>query len=439
MIWGVCLLGEISTVCAAVLTAILLIIGGYFSYKTNFFQIRKLKFWNSEIIKSVKNDGFEGVKSLFLALGGTVGVGNIAGVATAIKIGGAGSIVWMMLCGFIGMITKYAEVYLAVENAPQGPFAYIKNSLGKFWVKIFSASCIFCSLLIGGVFQTKAVEETFTTVFEFSPFVSFLFVILPVVVLGLSKGEFIKKFSSFTVPFMAVGYIVIILIIIVQNFNLLPLAVSKIFSSFFGIDSAIGGGVGYVILSGIRQGVSKGLFSHEAGIGSSPISYSNCGINAKICGYMGILEVFIDTCVICFLTALALILTGFSSSGGMQAASNMFLFYFGKWGGIFLAVAVYFFSISSIAGWMYYGKSATRELSNSKTAQNIFSILIIFSVPFAFIININTVWNLCDIIMLIMALPNLISVVKNREVIIKSVRDDNDVKFMCRVRQKLPS
>ena len=420
------LLKIVSDFSSVILTFLLLSVGIYLTIKTRLFQIKALYLSVKTVIESIRKKDNDTITSMLLALGGTVGVGNIAGVGAAIAIGGPGSVFWIWICGIIGMITKYAEVFLAVKFKPLGPFEYIKNTFGKFGniVKlIFGLSCILSSVLIGNVIQSKAVIDTLCLTFKFDYTVSAVFIGIPVFILVFSSGNFIKRTSSIAVPIVSILYIFMTFFIIINNIEYLPIVIKNIFLSAFNIKSESAGIFGFLISQTIRQGISKGLFSHEAGQGSSPIAYSaEETANSRKASLLGVLEVFIDTGIISTLTAFAMLTSGFWSENGMKSAAEMFIKYFGNVGGVLFAVAIYLFCIAAISGWIFYAKRSINILTNKKIVSYIYSTISILIIPLVALFPINVLWQLSDIFMLMMSLPNLISIIHYKNVIFYSLR-----------------
>lgn len=420
------LLEFISNTSSITLTFLLLSVGIYLSYKTRFFQLKGLFLSIKSAIMSFRNKDKNSISSMLLALGGTVGVGNIAGVSAAIALGGPGSVFWIWICGIIGMITKYAEVYLAVKFKPSGPYEYIRKTFGKFGKSvrlIFCIACVLSGVLIGNIIQSKAVIDTLTVTFNFDYAVSVAFIGIPVFILVFSSGEFIKRTSSVAVPIVSVLYIFMTLYVILKNIDCLPSAIQNIFSCAFNVKSGISGFFGFFISSTVRQGISKGLFSHEAGQGSSPIAYS-ADENAipENSALLGVLEVFVDTGVISTLTAFAMLTSGFWSENGMIPAANMFIYHLGAVGGVLFAVSIYLFCIAAISGWIFYSKRSINIICKHKIIHIIYAISSVFVLPFISFFPIDILWQLSDVFMLLMTLPNLISIIHFNNIIIDSVR-----------------
>ena len=420
------LLGFISEISSVLLTALLLAVGIYLSVKTNFFQFKGFLLSIKSVKRAVINRDRKSLSAMLLALGGTVGVGNIAGVGAAIALGGAGSIFWIWICGLIGMITKYAEVYLAVKYKPLGPYGYINdtfNAYGSIVKIVFCTSCVLSSVLIGSVIQSKAVIDTFTLAFNFDYTVSAAFIGVPVFILAFSKGEFIKRTSSVAVPFVSVLYIFMTSFVIIKKIDAIPSVFMEIISSAFNPKSTVSGIFGFLFSGTVRQGISKGLFSHEAGQGSSPIAYSaDESAKPKESALFGILEVFVDTGVISTLTAFAMLTSGFWGENGMISAANMYIYHLGGVGGVLFAVSIYIFCIAAICGWIYYAKRSIEIISDSKILSVIYSITTVLIIPFVALFPINILWQLSDIFMLLMTLPNLISILNFKKIIIDSIR-----------------
>ncbi len=426
---------NISMFCSSLLTVLLLLTGIYFSIKTNFFQIFKLPACFKNIFNSVKRRGRRGYMSMALALGGTVGVGNISGTAVAIAIGGPGAVFWMWICGLLGMITKYAEIIISTEFKPYGPMRYIKIAFGKFgrlFAFIFSLFCILASVLIGGVFQVKAVYDTFQSVLYIEEIIIHIIVLLPVLILTYSTADFIKNISSLTVPIMSALYIIMSVIIIAINVNQLPSAIFSIIANAFHHKTTASGIMGYIFSSTVNEGISKGLFSHEAGLGSSPISYAgDPNSTPQESASFGVLEVFVDTGIITTLTALAMLTSGFYGENGMTSAALMFLDSFGSVGGILFSVTVFSFSLAAMSGWLFYGKMALFFITKNNFIYFLYSTVFVTIIPFIDNIPMNLMWDLSNVVMLFMAVPNILAVFNFRNIVFQfTKKEKNNVKFM---------
>ncbi len=364
--------------------------------------------------------GREGLGSMLLSLGGAVGVGNIAGVATAIRLGGPGAVFWMWICGAVGMLTKYSEVYLSVKYSPKGPFGYIASAFGDSGASassLFAVGCVLLSFTVGGAFQYGAVTEAAAQVGLCYPVASLL-MLIPVAVLLFSTGRAIKGFSAVAVPVMSIGYTVLTAVIIVRHADRLPGVLLEISEGAFGYCPALAGGAAACFSAALRQGVSKGLFSHEAGIGSSPIAYADSRLSPKAAGMLGMLEVLLDTEVICTLTALALLTSGYAGEDGMTAASEMLAAEFGNAGAVFLLAATLLFGIAASAGWLYYGRRAIETLGRGRAPMLAYRLCFIAFLPLSSLIPDSTLWGLGDVFMLLTALPNLSALyIKKNEIL----------------------
>ena len=422
-----------------ILTVLLLSVGFLFSAQTRLYQLRGfLPLMKYAAVSTVKHGG-KAARSMLLSLGGTVGIGNIAGVAIALYFGGAGAVFWMWMCGILGMITKYAEVRLAVKHAPNGPFSYINDSFGKYGgiaSVLFSIGCIASSLTVGNYFQVTAVTES-AAGRGWSALPVAVILTAPIAVLAFSKGESIINFSGVTVPIMSIGYIILTSVIIIRHIGELPGVTASIFKGAFGADSAAAGMSASLLSAAIRQGVSKGLFSHEAGMGSSPISYAAAECDGKTAGAFSMLEVFLDTGVICTLTAFALLVTGNGDKSGITAARTMMLSEFGGMGDVFLSVSIVLFCISSVAGWLFYGRRAVMSLTKKAVPMFLYKLIFCITAAVSPTLPSDIMWKICDAVMLLTAVPNLFSLIKNKDIIIASVGKKDERKCLHTVCKEM--
>ena len=423
---------------------IILIIGTgtYLSVMTKFFSITKLGYTlkNTLLKMFAKDDKGEGEVTAFqavaTALAATVGTGNIAGVATAIALGGPGAVFWMWLAAVMGMTTKFAEVVLAVnyrEKTPDGryvggPMYFITNGLGKNWkwlAVLFALFGTFASFGIGCMVQSNSVALSAESTFGVP-------VMVTGIVLAILTGAVIiggiKRIGAFTeklVPFMAAIYIVGGLWLIIANASKLPLAFSLIFTNAFTGTAAVGGFSGTVMMQAIRYGVARGIFSNEAGLGSAPIAHAAATTDHPVRqGMWGVFEVFMDTIVICSITALSIMVTGVWESGESGAVLSVMAFNTGLpgVGKYIVSVGLILFAYSTILGWEYYGERCLEYLFGTKPIFA-YRILWVVMVVVGAIGGLTFMWDLADTLNALMAFPNLVAVLMLSPVVFKLTKE----------------
>ncbi|SCY83924.1 alanine/glycine:cation symporter family protein [Alkaliphilus peptidifermentans] len=415
--------------------------GVYFSIRTNFLQVRKFGFTMKETLMKIfdkPEEGTEGditpFQALSTALAATIGTGNIAGVATAIAIGGPGAIFWMWVSAFFGMLTKFAEVVLAIQYREKneegswvgGPMYYIEKGLGLKWLAvIFSVFGAIAAFGIGNMVQSNSVAAALETTFNIQPIITgFLLAIgAGLVILGGLKR--IASVTEKIVPFMAVFYIIGALIILIINIANVPAAFGLIFRYAFTAKSAVGGFAGSVVMMSIRYGVARGVFSNEAGLGSAPIAHAAAQTDHPVRqGLWGIFEVFADTIVICTLTALTIISTGVWSSGQSGAALTTAAFNQGLPGpgGIIVAIGILFFAFSTILSWAYYGEKCAEHLFGSGV-NKIYRIVWLPLIVVGAIGGLELIWDVADTLNGLMAIPNLIGLLGLSGVVFKLTKE----------------
>jgi len=423
---------------------IILIIGTgtYLSVMTKFFSITKLGYTlkNTLLKMFAKDDKGEGEVTAFqavaTALAATVGTGNIAGVATAIALGGPGAVFWMWLAAIMGMTTKFAEVVLAVnyrEKTPDGrfvggPMYFITNGLGKNWkwlAVLFALFGTFASFGIGCMVQSNSVALSAESTFGVP-------VMVTGIVLAILTGAVIiggiKRIGAFTeklVPFMAAIYIVGGLWLIIANASKLPLAFSLIFTNAFTGTAAVGGFSGTVMMQAIRYGVARGIFSNEAGLGSAPIAHAAATTDHPVRqGMWGVFEVFMDTIVICSITALSIMVTGVWESGESGAVLSAMAFNTGLpgVGKYIVSVGLILFAYSTILGWEYYGERCLEYLFGTKPIFA-YRILWVVMVVVGAIGGLTFMWDLADTLNALMAFPNLVAVLMLSPVVFKLTKE----------------
>lgn len=434
-------------------------VGMYFTVRTRFFQFRAfvpmLRYIFGHMRANHKTDtASETVtpfQSLCTALSATIGTGNIAGVAYAMLLGGAGAVFWMWVAAFVGMILKYAECVLAVQYRVQTPngvrggamvyleqgLPFFHGRLGKLFALVFSISTLAASFGMGNMSQVAAIKECLAsvwfvgekaansqTVFSFA-LGGTVCVAAALVLCGGMKR--ITRANERLVPLMAAFYMIGTLVILACHADKLFPALGQIFREAFSFSGALGGFTGYALMRAISQGFQRGIFSNEAGLGSSTLIHAQSGETTPYQqGYWGIFEVFFDTCVICTLTALVLLVTGVlehvpqaavENQAGLSLAGEAFAAVFGRFGKWFVAVAVTFFAFSSILGWSFYGMRAWEYLFGEKSLP-VYKILFVSAAFPGAMWSADTVLHLSDVFNGCMALPNLFGLLMLSETVI---------------------
>ncbi|WP_298594626.1 sodium:alanine symporter family protein [uncultured Mitsuokella sp.] len=364
-------------------------------------------------------------KALCVALAATVGTGNIVGVATAVKVGGPGALFWMWVAAFFGMATKYAEGLLAVKyrttdekgDIAGGPMFYIRHGMGEKWKPLATLFAFFCILVayfgIGTFPQVNAIVDSMEIAFGFPKVATD--VILTVFIAAITIGglQSIAKVASGIIPFMALTYIAISLGLIVSNLDHIPAALALIFESAFSGTAAAGGFAGSTIMMAMQNGIARGVFSNESGLGSAPIAAA--AAKTKWPAEQGLISMtgtFIDTIIICTMTGIALVLTGVwqGNAAGAAMTSAAFASVYGFAGSQLLTVSLVLFAFTTILGWNYYGERATIYLFGNRGVLPYRLIFIALIASGAFL-KLEAIWVLADIVNGLMAIPNLIALI----------------------------
>lgn len=402
--------------------------GIFFTIGTNFFQIRYFRTMLKNTIfslKKSKNNTVSSFKAVSAALAGTIGTGNIAGVATSISLGGAGSVFWMIISAFFSMMTKYAEVILAVKFREKkhngeyigGPMYYMETALHSKKLGIFfSILLALSSFGVGNMVQSNSAADALSNTFLIDSTKTgiFLTILCGLVILG--GGKKILSATEIIVPTMALFYILGTIIFLSINYKHLPGAISLIFTDAFSAKSIAGGGCGILVSKAVKYGISRGVFTNEAGIGSSPVAHACADVKSpSVQGLWGIFEVFFDTVVMCTLTALVIL----TAAGGVTVKSGLtginltiaaFETVFGRIGGCFISISMLFFATATILGWCFYGEKAVLYLfKESKTALFTYRLFYIFAIYIGSILTLNFVWTISDILNGLMIFPNIIT------------------------------
>ena len=385
-------------------------------------------------------------QALSTAIAAQVGTGNIVGVATAIAAGGPGAAFWMLVSAFFGMATIFAESVLAQKYRETkegelvgGPAYYIKNGLKSKWMAIFfSIACILALGIVGVMVQSNSVAGSVSSAFGV-PVIAVtvgLAIIVTLILMG-GMGR-IASFAETVVPIMAGAYILGSIIIILMNIKSLIPAINSIFVGAFSPAAIGGGALGITIQQTIRFGLARGLFSNEAGMGSTPHSHAVADTaHPAEQGFVAMIGVFISTFIICTSTVLVNLSSGAYNpripAAEMQEAAtimtqNGFASGFGAFGGMFLSICLSFFSLTTIVGWYFFAESNVKYLFNAKTRTiTIFKVLVITSLVIGTFIDPTFVWELADLTVGIMAIPNIIALlILSKEV--RFILDDYDIK-----------
>ena len=414
-------------------------VGLLLSVRTRFIQIRKFGVAMKNTVGKIfdKTQAKDGSMSPFqavcTALAGTVGTGNIAGVAGAIALGGPGAIFWMWCSAFLGMCTKFSEVTLAIHFREKnsngeyvgGPMYYIKNGLSKKWYFLAVLYAVFGVLTVFGTGNATQVNTIVASIN--SALMSFhiidgtndkanlifgIFIAALVAMVLLGGIKRIGQVTEKLVPFMAVLYVILALGVIIMNIEHVPAVFSEIFSGAFSPRAATGGVIGSMFLS-MKKGVSRGIFSNEAGLGTGSIAHACADTdNAVHQGMFGIFEVFMDTIIICTLTGLVILLAApgitYGQAAGAELTISGFTSTYGSWVSIFTAVAMCCFAFSTIIGWGLYGSRCIEFLGGEKLVRPFLVIYSFVSIIGA-TINLGLLWDIADTFNGLMAVPNLIS------------------------------
>lgn len=428
----------------SVLIIALVGIGLLFTFKLGFIQIRGFKDgWNRTFggLFSKKGDagkdGMSSFQALATAIAAQVGTGNIAGAATAIAVGGPGAIFWMWISAFLGMSTIFAEAVMAQKfkqvsddgTVTGGPVYYIrgafKGTFGKVLAAIFAVLIIFALGFMGNAVQSNSIAASWNTAFGIPKIAMGIFVAVVSLFIFTGGMKRIAKVTELIVPIMAAFYIVGSLIVIFANVTAIPAAFHDIIVGAFKPAAVAGGAMGATLKLAVQKGVARGLFSNEAGMGSTPHAHAVAKVNHPVeQGFVAMIGVFIDTFVILNLTALVIITTGSRTSGftGAELSQYAFSTLYGKFGEIFIAICMLFFAFSTIIGWYFFGEANIRYLFGAK-AVKIYSIIVCICVALGSLQEVDLVWNMADCFNSMMVIPNAIALVALSG-LVKKTHDD---------------
>lgn len=428
---------------------------------TKFFQLTHIGHWMKQTIGGIFGDkhvtehtGSEDksitqFQSLCTALAATIGTGNIVGVASALISGGPGAIFWMWIVAFFGMMTNYSENVLGIfyrrknKNGEWsgGAMYYLRDGLGSkpgckqigaILAVLFSAFCLLASFGIGNMSQINSIAENMKSAFHIPPIVTgiVLMVIAALVILGGLKR--IASVAEMIVPFMAIVYVIGALAIFIMNIGTAPAVFAAIFKGAFGMKAVGGGIVGSGVKMAVTWGMKRGVFSNEAGLGSSVMVHSNSNVKEPVRqGMWGIFEVFADTIVVCTLTAFAVLSSGLidletgavlSENSGSALVGEAFATKFGAIGPMFIAIAILLFAFTTVLGWSHYGTKAFEYLFGTG-ATVVYKVIFVVFIIIGATMNLSLAWDLSDTFNGLMAIPNLIGVLALSPVVFKITKN----------------
>ena len=373
------------------------------------------------------------------ALASTVGTGNITGVATAITIGGPGAVFWMWVSAFFGMMTKYAEVLLAVKFREKnernewvgGPMYYIEKGLGWKWLAvIFAVFAAIASFGIGNIAQSNSIANAVKEVAGVDPLITGIICAVAVAVVILGGISRIASVTEKLVPFMGLFYVILGVVTLVLNIGQIPEAFKLIFWCAFNPDAALGGVSGYTIMLAIRYGFARGVFSNEAGLGSAPIAHAASNTDSPVKqAFWGAFEVFFDTFIICSITGLVVVSSGVWTSDLQGTALTIAAFSkaTGSIGAWLITIATILFAFSTILGWSYYGEKAIEYLFKGTSAVGgvklAYRLAFVVMTIFGAVGSLTLVWDIADTLNGLMAIPNLIGLVGLSGIVVKMTKE----------------
>ncbi|MFC0471305.1 alanine/glycine:cation symporter family protein [Halalkalibacter kiskunsagensis] len=417
-----------------VLIVLLVGLGIYFTFRTKFVQIRNL----GEMFRLMKespstNSGEKQISSFgafCISAASRIGTGNLAGVAIAITLGGPGAVFWMWIVAIFGAALSFIESTLAQvykvkgsNGYKGGPAFYMEKALGARWMGVLFAILItFCFGLAFNSVQANTITSAFEEAFGINRLVLgiALTVLTGLVIFGGVKR--IAKVTQVVVPIMALCYLILATYVVIGNIGEIPGMIGLIVSSAFGFNEAVAGGIGAAIMNGVK----RGLFSNEAGMGSAPVAAATADVShpAKQ-GFVQTLGVFIDTLFICSATAFIILLSGVQGEGmgGIQLTQSALASHVGSWATIFVAIAILLFCFSSIVGNYYYGESNLEFIKENKTMLLVFRLAVLAVVLFGSVSSLSMVWNLADLFMALMAITNLIALLLIGKIAIAVLKD----------------
>src|SRR5699024_2177469 len=415
-----------------ILIAVLLILGIYFTVRTRFIQVRLFgEMFRLIFEKRENNDGVSPFQAFTISAASRVGTGNVTGVALAIGVGGPGAVFWMWIIAIIGMATAFIESTLAQvykvrdgDTFRGGPAYYMQKALG--FRKLGIVFAILLTLCFGFIFnavQSNTISQSFMDVFGLPDWIIGLVLVIFTAIIIFGGVKRIVKVTELVVPIMAIFYLIIAFYIVITNISQIPEVFNLIIGQAFGLREVIGGGVGAALMEGMR----RGLFSNEAGMGSVPNAAATANVShpAKQ-GLVQSLGVFFDTIIICSATAFIIILAGLYTTGeqdGIILTQASMAAHVGSWAPYFVAIAILFFAFSSIIGNYYYGETNIEFINAHKSWLVTYRLLVLAMVMFGALATVEIVWSMADLFMGLMAIINLFAIALLGKVAFKVLED----------------
>lgn len=402
-----------------------------------FCFLHPIRTYRSLFVRSNKG-GISPFRALTMALAGTLGVGNIVGVASALYLGGAGAVFWMVVSAWIAMVLKYAEIVLAVrhrrydgEGCPYGGASYYMKDglsacgmprLGRWVGGVFALACVINAITMGSILQVNAVAGAMEEAFGIPLWVvgAILAGLCTVVMLGGAKR--ISALTERAVPLMTIGFLILCATVLILRRDRIGDAVSAIFEDAFCFSSVGGGLAGFLFSGGMRYGVMRGLMSNEAGCGTAPMAHAAADTRLPAAqGVWGLVEVFVDTVLLCTVTALAILVSdsGPAAFGDdpVRTAQAAFSSVLGEWAGGFFALSIFFFGVATVICWSHYGMTCVRVLTKRSWGKAAYTAVFAVSVLYGAVAAPSGAWAMADAALAVMTLLNLcILLVMNREV-----------------------
>lgn len=424
----------VSLFSGVLMPAALLLCGGYFAVRLGRYFFGNPGKVFAGIARATGEGGTSPWRTLSVALAGTLGVGNITGVALAVALGGAGAVFWMWAAAFAAMFLKYAETLLALSTREEqggrmhgGAMYYIRAAVhgraGRVLAAVFAALCVLTSLTLGGVIQTSAAAGALSAAFSVPPVaVGAVFALVAALVLirGL-RG--VERVSAALIPFLCLAYTVLSLAAIVHGRARLPVAFAEIFRGAFSLKSGLSGVGGFLTSGALRYGVSRGLVSNEAGCGTSPIAHAASGVRDPAAeGLFGVLEVFVDTVLLCTLTALVLLTSGVAPTADGTYVLRAYSASLGAFAAPMLAVFMALFAFATVLCWAHYGQESLRYLTDRHGIATAHLVAVSLSAFLGAVAAPALLWDLTDLVLALLTLLNLPALYLCRDTIFAGTR-----------------